>query len=102
MTKLMSLDSLKVGDKVLQVEYNQGLNGAVERAYANLITVVKCTKAKVYFEDDVYNIRFAMRKDGYNANSEFYYGIKTDYYLPEATQISSDEAMFHQQIKGMI
>lgn len=93
MTKLTDLNSLKVGDKVLQVEYNQGLGGQVERVYANLITVIKVTKVKVHFSDDVYNIRFAMRKDTYNPNGSFYYGKKTDYYIPTAEQIQSNGLM---------
>lgn len=86
MTRITTLDGIKKGDKLLELETVQGLNGNLVGAFLYPLTVVKVTKAKVHVNNDYFNCGYALRKDGDFENRDFYCGKKTEFFKPDDSE----------------
>lgn len=83
MKKLTSFADIKVGDKLLEVETIAGPNGDFGGGMVYPLTVTKVTCKKVYVNNDYFNCGYAFRKEGDLENRGFYYGKRTELYIPD-------------------
>lgn len=86
MIKVTTLEGIKKGDRLLELETVQGLNGGLAGAFIYPLTVVKVTKAKVHVNNDYFNCGYAFRKDSDFTSNKFYYGKRTELFMPDESE----------------
>ena len=79
MEKLMTVDGLKKGDKLVQVTYAQGVGGVVTEHDRVDLTVVKVNKATIEVDCAARRYGFRMRK-GADLTGRWSYGMKHEYF----------------------